>query len=47
MEHYSAMKRDCHFQQHMDLEYIMLSEICQRKTNSACYPLHVQSKFQK
>ena len=28
----------------MDLESIMLGEISQRKTNTICYHLHVQSK---
>ena len=29
----------------MDLEPIMLSEISQRKTNTVCFHLHVESKI--
>ena len=28
----------------MNLEGLMLSEICQRNTNMVCYKLHVESK---
>ena len=47
MEYYSAIKRNeilPFATSQMGLEGIMLSEIKQRKTNTVCYQLYVESK---
>ena len=50
MECYSAIKKEWHLRfatTWMDLQGIMLSEISQRKTNTLCYHLYVESKKNK
>ena len=46
MEYYSAMKKNemLFAATWIDLEIILLSEICQRKTNVKWYNLYVESK---
>ena len=47
MEYYSAIKKNKTMPfaaTWVDLEIIMLTEISQRKTNTVCYHLHVESK---
>ena len=34
----------CHLQQHMDQEGIVLHEVSQRKINTVCFHLYVESK---
>ena len=46
MEYYTSLKKNeiLPFATWMDLEGIMLSEISQRKMNTVCYHLYVESK---
>ena len=48
MEYYSAIKRNGNsaISNEMNLQSIMLSEISQRKTNTLCYHLYVESEKQ-
>ena len=44
MEYYSAIKKNEVATIWMDLEGVMLSDMSDRKTNTVCYHLYVESK---